>query len=64
MTRLGQMLVDDGIKIGEVRGREEAQRKMNSLINALLTANRTDDCLRATQDADYREKLMRELGIN
>lgn len=63
MTRLGQMIFSDG----EVRGREEGiaenQKKMNSLINALLTANRVDDCLRAAKDADYRENLMKELGI-
>ena len=63
MTRLGQMIFSDG----EVRGREEGiaenQKKMNSLINILLTANRVDDCLRASKDDDFREKLMKELGI-
>ena len=75
MTRLGQMIMDDGIKIGEMRGeargREagkkegiaETQKKMNSLINILLTSNRTEDCLRASKDADYRKKLMDELGL-
>ena len=67
MTRLGQMIMDDGIRIGELRGREEGiaenQKKMNSLINVLLTANRVDDCLRAAKDADYRDNLMKELGI-
>ena len=59
MTRLGQMILDDGIRIGELRGREaginegrregseENQKRMNLLINALLTTNRTDDCLKA-----------------
>ena len=67
MTRLGQMIMDDGIRIGELRGREEGiaenQKKMNSLINVLLTANRVDDCLRAAKDDDYRDNLMKELGI-
>lgn len=36
---------------------------MNSLINILLTSNRTEDCLRASKDADYRKKLMDELGL-
>ena len=69
MTRLGQM--DDGIRIGELRGREaginegseETQKRMDSLINILLTSNRTDDCLKASKDAAYRKKLMDELGI-
>lgn len=71
MTRLGQMILDDGIKIGELRGREaginegseETQKRMDSLINILLTSNRTDDCLKASKDAAYRKKLMDELGI-
>ena len=37
MTRLGQMIMDDGIRIGELRGREEGiaenQKKMSSLRN-------------------------------
>ena len=71
MTRLGQMILDDGIRIGELRGREaginegseETQKRMDSLINILLTSNRTDDCLKASKDAAYRKKLMDELGI-
>ena len=71
MTRLGQMILDDGIRIGELCGREaginegseETQKRMDSLINILLTSNRTDDCLKASKDAAYRKKLMDELGI-
>ena len=71
MTRLGQMILDDGIRIGELRGREaginegseETQKRMDSLINILLTSNRTDDCLKASKDAAYRKKIMDELGI-
>ena len=71
MTRLGQMIYAAGEKIGREigmsegrrKGIEETQRKMNSLINALLSANRTSDCLRAARDEAYREKLMEELGI-
>lgn len=29
----------------------------------LLSANRIADCMRATKDEDYREQLMKELGI-
>lgn len=52
-----------GCEIGRRKGIEETQRKMNCLINALLSANRTSDCLRAARDEAYREKLMEELGI-
>ena len=56
--------MDDGIRIGELRGREaginegseETQKRMDSLINILLTSNRTEDCLKASKDACLSEK--------
>lgn len=63
MTRLGQMIYNDGEARGREKGIEETQRKMDSLIKKLLTANRADDCLRASEDAAYRKKLMDELEI-
>ena len=71
MTRLGQMIEEDGRRIGELRGREagindgsdETQKRMDSLINILSTSHRTDDCLKATEDAAYQKKIMDELGI-
>ncbi|WP_455504544.1 hypothetical protein [Blautia sp.] len=62
-TRLGQMIFSDGEKRGREEGIAESQRKMDLLVNALLTANRVDDCLKATEDKEYQKKLMKEFGI-
>lgn len=62
-TRLGQMIFSDGEKRGREEGIAESQRKMDSLVKALLTANRVDDCLKATEDEEYQKKLMKEFGI-
>ena len=66
MTRLGQMLVDDGIKIGMERGMElgkEQLKQLKQLMNRLLAAGRIEDCMRVTQDEEYCKKLMEEFGI-
>lgn len=62
-TRLGQMIFSDGEKRGREEGIAESQKKINSLVNALLTANRVDDCLKATEDEEYRKQLMEEFDI-
>ena len=55
MTRLGQMIMDDGIELGRKQGL--------ALTEKLLSANRVEDCIRATKDEEYRKQLMKELGI-
>lgn len=55
MTRLGQMLLDDGIKKGE--------DEMALLTKRLLEANRIEDCKKAADDEHYRILLMKEFGI-
>ena len=57
MTRLGQMLYDDGLKAGKSEGR------MASLTKKLLEAARMADLQLALDDPGYREKLMDEYGI-
>lgn len=59
MTRLGLMIMDDGIELG----REQGLNKMAILTEKLLLANRVADCMRAAKDEEYREQLMKELGI-
>ena len=60
MTRIGQMIFDDGV----VRGREEERRLMSALISKLLQAKRLDDLQRAAEDEEYRERLMKEFNIS
>ena len=67
MTRLGQMLYDDGLKAGKSEGRTEGRiegsDRMASLTKKLLEANRMADLQLALDDPGYREKLMKEYGI-
>ena len=63
MTRLGQMLYDDGLKAGKSEGRIEGSDRMASLTKKLLEAARMADLQLALDDPGYREKLMDEYGI-
>ena len=58
MTRLGQMLFDDGLK----QGRAELKR-INSLYEQLVKDNRMDDLKRAFADEDYQKKLIKEYNL-
>ena len=65
MTVLGEMIMQDGIKIGEAigetRGIEIGEDSINRLNTILIKQNRFDDLKRATEDREYQKKLMREL---
>ena len=67
MTRLGQMLYDDGVKKGMERGiergREEETRQNAALTARLLEENRLDDLKRSTEDREFKEQLLKEFGI-
>ena len=67
MTRLGQMLYDDGLKAGKSEGRKEGRKegsdRMAALAKVLLEANRVAELQLAVDDPEYREKLMSEYGI-
>ena len=63
MTRLGQMLYDDGLKVGEEKGREEGRARMIALTKTLLASGRMADLQLALDDPGYCEKLMEEYGI-
>lgn len=67
MTRLGQIIYEDGVKAGEERGREEGRKegsaRMTALMKALLASSRLADLQLALDDPVYREKLMEEYGI-
>ena len=59
MTRIGQMIYDDGLKAGKSEGSD----RMASLTKKLLEADRMADLQLALDDPGYREKLMKEYGI-
>lgn len=59
MTRLGQMLYDDGLK----DGKSEGSNRMETLIKVLLENGKMAELQLAIDDQIYREKLMDEYEI-
>lgn len=55
MTRLGQMLYDDGFKSGS--------ESMTKLTRILLEENRLEDLKKVTEDKEFREELMKKYNI-
>ena len=54
---------EEGHKEGLIEGNTEGRSEVNQLIIYLNEAGRSDDILRAAQDAEYQDKLMKEFGI-
>ena len=59
MTRLGQMLLDEGMEKGMKKGMEQGLL----LSKKLLEENRTEDLDKAMKDENYMKKLLEELNI-
>ena len=59
MTRLGQMLYDDGMK----KGMEKKENQLTELTARLLEENRLDDLRRSTEDKEFKKQLLKEFGI-
>ena len=59
MTRIGQMLLDEGMKKGREQGREQGI----DLAEKLLDAGRVEDLKRAVKDKEFREELIKEFQI-
>ena len=52
-----------GIENGEQRGEQRGEKRSMKLIDELISSGRMEDCQKATKDAEYRRRLMQELGI-
>ena len=63
MTRIGQMIYDDGVEKGRAEGRQEGLDRMSVLTATLLKEKRLDDLQRATEDKVFCEQLLKEYGI-
>ena len=63
MTRIGQMLLDEGMEKGIEQGYSLAKAQMTELNRRLLDANRIEDLRRASEDEAFCRKLMEELDI-
>lgn len=67
MTRLGQMLLDEGMEKGMEKGMKKGMKKGMEqgllLSKKLLEENRTEDLDKAMKDENYMKKLLEELNI-
>lgn len=63
MTRIGQMLLDEGMERGIERGMKRGMEQGMELTQYLLDRNRTEDLKRAVKDEAYRRKLLEELNL-
>ena len=53
----------EGERLGEARGREKGESRINKLITYLLEQGRNEDLARAASDPEYQAKLLKELGL-
>ena len=63
MTRIGQMIYDDGVEKGRQEGMNRGMDRMSVLTARLLKEKRLDDLQRATEDKVFCEQLLKEYGI-
>lgn len=67
MTRLGQMIFDDGLEQGHEKGlaegREEGRNQIQALNLRLLDDNRLEDLKRAASDSVFCQQLLEEYGL-
>ena len=63
MTRLGQMLLDEGMEKGMKKGMKKGMEQGLLLSKKLLEENRTEDLDNAMKDENYMKKLLEELNI-
>lgn len=63
MTRLGQMLLDEGMEKGMKKGMKKGMEQGLFLSKKLLEENRTEDLDKAMKDENYMKKLLEELNI-
>ena len=63
MTKLGQMIYNDGVLDGEARGEARGELKLSKLITILLKENLTKDIELATSDEKAREQFYIKYGI-
>ena len=63
MTKLGQMLLEEGIEKGIKKGIAQGESLGIELSKRLLADNRINDLRRAVEDKAYWDELIKEYGI-
>lgn len=54
---------EEALEQGIEQGIEQGMDRLGALVGRLIDAGRLDDAKRASEDADYREALLAELGL-
>ena len=53
-----------GIAKGKIEGEMECKAQVTTLMKKLFEQNRIDDAKKASEDAAYCDRLLKEFGIN
>lgn len=54
---------EEALEQGIEQGIEQGMDRLGALVGRLIDAGRLDDAKRASEDADYREALLAEFGL-
>ena len=55
--------LEENYQAGESKGRQEGRSELSRLILKLSELGRTDDIVKAAENQEYQEQLMKELGV-
>ena len=56
-------MIKDGREAGREVGRQEGQNRINQLIILLSKENRGEDIVKAAEDREYQEQLLKEFNL-
>ena len=67
MCNLSQGFVDmgrkEGRKEGRAEGRTEGEQRMGMLMSKLLSLGKTEEAMKASSDAEYRNRLYKQYNL-
>ena len=63
MTKLGEMIWDDGLKEGIEQGKQMAAERYSRLILLLSKEQKEDLIVKAASDPEYREELYKKYNL-
>ena len=63
MTKLGEMIWDDGLKEGIEQGKQIAAERYSRLILLLSKEQKEDLIVKAASDPEYREELYKKYDL-
>lgn len=63
MTKLGEMIWDDGLKEGIEQGKQMAAERYSRLILLLSKEQKEDLIIKAASDPEYREELYKKYNL-